>query len=89
MKFNVGDIVRKKTGYTFIGKVVSAYIVKGGNRYDVQVDAEMAVTFLNELMRTGKCKLTSAKDLMTLEELLRNCDGMIHIFSEEQLEIYE
>lgn len=88
MRFKIGDIVAKKSGYKFIGKVVSAYQVEGGNRYDVQVDGTIAVARLHRLIKEEKIT-NSAKALIELEDMLMNCHGMIHIFSEEQLSKYE
>lgn len=85
MKFKEGDKVKKAKGYSFIGVVRSAYTVDGGNRYDVQVDGKASVARLYKLLEEGAITIKSAKTLIELEELLMNCDGMIHIFAEEQL----
>lgn len=83
MKFQIGDRVRKINGYTFEGVVVSSYEVEEGVRYDVQVDAKAAILDINEMSMAY-----SFTQEMTLQ-LIRhasNCNGMIHIFSEQQLE---
>ncbi len=88
-KYDIGQIVYKPKGYTFIGKVVGRYTVDGGNRYDVQVNGKLAVERLHDLMRKDLVKIPRVHTLMELEGLLMNCHGMIHIFSEEQLALYK
>lgn len=82
-KFSIGDRVKKKSGYLFEGIVRSRYEVPGGNRYDVQVHTEEAqATVITMAELDGWSKETE-------EQMLRwvnNCNGMIHIFAEEQLE---
>ena len=85
-KFKEGDKVKKPKGYRFVGKIVGeGYKVEGGNRYNVQIDGKEAVARLHELMREKKITMRAAT-LIEVEEMLLNCHGMIHIFSEEQLE---
>lgn len=86
--FVTKQLVQKKTGYTFIGRVVSRYEVDGGIRYDVQVDAEVSIKRLHEMMREKKIVIQDATTLIEIEDLMRNCHGMVHIFSEEQLKEY-
>lgn len=85
MKFKTGDRVKKINGYKYNGVVVAGYKVDGGIRYDVQIDGKASVSRLNELMKNKEILMTSARVLMEVEELLMNCHGMIHIFSEEQI----
>lgn len=86
-KFKIGDKVKKAKGYTFNGVIVSAYEVGGGIRYDVQVDGKASIERIHELMREKKISIISAKTLIEIEEMLMNCHGMIHIFSEKQLQL--
>lgn len=88
-KFRIGDRVCKVKGYSFVGVVVGRYRVEGGVRYDVQVQAQHSIDRLYALMNDQKIKMTSAKALMEVEAMISNCDGMIHIFAEEQLKQYE
>lgn len=84
-KFKVGDRVRKVKGYRYEGIVIGvSKTTYGDTRYDVQVDTHPALAKLDEM-----ADAYSFTDEMK-EELGRyigNCHGMIHIFSEEQLEI--
>lgn len=83
-KFEIGDTVYKPKGYNFIGKVVSRYEVEGGNRYDVQVDASIFDPVIDRLLQEDfSGELNTAIGLMAM-----NCHGMIHIFSEGQLEAF-
>lgn len=84
-KFQIGDSVKKKSGYLFNGIVVGRYEVEAGNRYDVQINGVESINRLHEMMKEKKVVMTNATVLMELEDLLMNCHGMIHIFSEEQL----
>lgn len=87
MKFKVGNKVRKVSGYRFDGTVIAAFKNTVGQiRYSVQVDATEARRLVQEM--SDACSFTEE---MT-EQLTRwvsNCDGMIHIFSEEQLALRE
>ena len=86
-KFEIGDQVFKPKGYNFIGKVVSRYTVDGGNRYDVQIDTTEAEVFVHGLRDKYGIENNEFEKLLT--EYIINCDRMIHIFAEEQLEKYE
>lgn len=87
MKFKIGDKVRKVSGYRYDGVVIGAYITTiGQTRYSVQIDAREQRRLVMEMSEA--CSFT---DEMT-EQLVRwvsNCDGMIHIFSEDQLVLRE
>lgn len=85
-KFNIKDRVEKTLGYIFRGIVVSRYQVKGGNRYDVQVDAEPALQEIEILQEKYDIK---DEDLTLLKNWVMNCQGMIHIFAESQLQLDE
>ena len=89
MKFKTGDKVQKSKGYKFNGVVVSGYVVEGGERYDVQVDGQDAIRDLRRMIAKEDVQVNSHKAQHDLEELLMNCDGMIHIFSDKQLEYAE
>lgn len=84
MRFKLGDKVRKVSGYRYDGVVIGAYITTVGQiRYSVQIDAREQRRLVVEMSEA--CSFT---DEMT-EQLVRwvsNCDGMIHIFTEDQLE---
>lgn len=89
MRFSVGDMVRKVKGYRFDGVVVGAYYNTAGQpRYSVQVDASDARRKVEEM--ANACSFTEEM-LVELSQMVSNCDGMIHIFAEDQLEnrIYE
>ena len=81
--------MRKVKGYKFEGVVVSGYVVEGGERYDVQVDGTHGVRMLKSMLVKGDIILNDHLAAVYLEELLMNCDGMIHIFSDKQLKYAE
>lgn len=84
-KFEIGDVVMKSKGYRYVGRVVSRYKVEGGIRYDVQVDPMVFAEKVGELSITYRM---SERHERFLREIVTNCNGMIHIFAEEQLELY-
>jgi hypothetical protein len=81
-KFEIGDRVKKNKGYIFRGIVKSRYEVDGGIRYDVQIDAQEAIRLVEHL--SAKYKMSN-DDVLELHGWIMNCDGMIHIFAENQL----
>lgn len=85
-KFNIGETVQKAKGYKYKGVVVGRYEVEGGIRYDVQIDGKAAIARLHHLMQEHLIAIPRVHTLMELENMLENCHGMIHIFSEDQLE---
>lgn len=81
--FEIGEKVRKISGYVFRGIVVARYSVDRGIRYDVQINAEEAVKYVEYL--SDKYKMNE-DDVYDLIGWVKNCDGMIHIFAENQIE---
>lgn len=81
--FQPGDRVQKAKGYRYDGVVIGAsQTTKGETRYDVQVDSTTGIKRLREL--DDKYRFTET-EFGELYDLIDNCSGMIHIFSEEQL----
>lgn len=89
-KFQVGEVVKKSKGYTFVGVVRARYEVAGGRRYDLQVDKEIFADEIRTMISTGAVVIKHSSNEIeeALIEYTSNCDGMIHIFAEEQLEHY-
>lgn len=83
-KFEIGERVKKIKGYIYRGIVKSRYEVDGGIRYDIQVDTQDAIRLVEFLAK--KYSMTN-EDVLSLHGWVMNCDGMIHIFAEEQLEL--
>lgn len=90
-KFKIKQRVRKKEGYIFEGVVMSRYLVngqnkfvKGGIRYDVKIDSEPFIKYLNDVAQVYGLP-TEVHGY--LARYINNGSGMIHIFSEEQLEL--
>lgn len=83
-KFEIGQRVKKNKGYIFKGIVRSVYEVDAGIRYDVQVDAQDAIKLVEYLAEKYHIGM---QDVLNLHDWIMNCDGMIHIFAEEQLEL--
>ena len=90
MKFKIGEVVRKTSGYRFVGVVRAAYEVEGGERYDVQVDGNIFADEIRTMITTGAIAIEHSSDVIEnqLLEYASNCHGMIHIFSDSQLDIY-
>ena len=84
-KYRLGDRVQKIEGYKFIGRILARYTTNSGIRYDVQVTGIDQLKDLHAILKnTGA--INKVKDLEKLVELVQNCAGMIHIFSEKQIE---
>lgn len=84
-KYKVGQTVVKKKGYKFSGKILARYETENGKRYDVMLDNSTATKVI---LDTLQYKLTE-DEVAAITHALKNGQGMIHIFSEEQLESME
>lgn len=85
-KFEIGDRVRKIKGYHYDGVILARYVTGEGNRYDVQVNGSNMIAPIEAL--GAKYGIDEA-GMGLIHSINQRCNGMIHIFAEEQLEKYE
>jgi hypothetical protein len=83
----VGDSVRKPKGYRFDSVVIGVNkTTEGKIRIDAQIDASEFRKRLDFLIGAGLIEVSNEAIKAELYQMVSNCDGMIHIFSLEQLE---
>ena len=85
-KFQIKSPVQKPKGYRFDGVVIghATTIPMEQLRYSVQIDASKSRAYV-ELIASEYDIPDEIRDELT--RMVSNCDGMIHIFSEDQLEL--